>query len=222
MTEGTELEKRLAQPRDQRLQRPAPMAHRILLLRRCLAEGLVELSALEEWIVAEPTSPAGRLEDRAFAHTLEDLGNRARMADQHQHAAIPCSASLRSPPPRAGAAARRYWPHPPGPDCRWPRPSAWTGHPAHPRAKEPRDRSRPRWWEVRFSGRSTRPCSGRWSRSCRSARACLPPGTRVTPARSGKTTSCPAASRTRRISRCLPALRVAASSLTTPARPAGL
>src|SRR5678815_398186 len=59
---------------------PPPVADSILLLRRRLAEALLQLVAEEVRIVAEPAGAGRLLEDSSGAAALEALGYRARLA----------------------------------------------------------------------------------------------------------------------------------------------
>jgi len=91
---------------DQRLQCPATMTYRVLLLRRGLAEGLTELHAEKERVVAKPPASPWRVEDRTLAHALKDLGNGAGPTDQDEHAPVARPTTLRlcprEPPQQLG------------------------------------------------------------------------------------------------------------------------
>ena len=85
----------LLESRDQRLQCPATMTHRVLLLRRGLAEGLAQLQAEKQGVVPKPAGPPWRVEDRALAHTLKNVGDGTGLADEDEHTPVARPATLR-------------------------------------------------------------------------------------------------------------------------------
>ena len=70
----------LLQRLGERPQRPTPMTYRILLLGRRLAEGLAELVAPEERIVAEPRGATRRLQNVPLQDPSKTRGTASELS----------------------------------------------------------------------------------------------------------------------------------------------
>ena len=84
---------------------PAPVAHAVLLLRAGTSEGLLQVVAVEQWIVAKPLCAVPSIQNPAAAGPLERPSQCVRPWEVHQDAPVARPTSLGR---RAGQAAQEF------------------------------------------------------------------------------------------------------------------